>query len=147
MQIKIFTIPVLGGERLTQEMNAFLRAKKILAVEQQLTRDGACAFWSYSIKYLDDLGIAEREQQKTDYRRVLDEPTFQRFARLREIRKQLAAEEKVPPYVIFTDAELAELANFDPLTLNDLKSVKGIGEKKIEKYGRHFATPPSGETG
>ena len=78
---------------------------------------------------------------------MLDEPVFRRFAQLREIRKRLSAEEKTPPYVIFTDAELASLAQFDPLTLEDMKTVKDIGEKKIEKYGHHFATPPAGETG
>ncbi|MBK6931471.1 MAG: HRDC domain-containing protein [Saprospirales bacterium] len=110
MKIKLFTIPILGGEQLTEELNFFLRTKKILEVEQQLTRNGQSAFWCLSIKYLDDLATEEKQQQKTDYRKVLDEPVFRRFAQLREIRKRLSAEEKTPPYVIFTDAELASLA-------------------------------------
>jgi superfamily II DNA helicase RecQ len=59
---------------------------------------------------------------------------------MREIRKRLAAEESLPAYAIFTDEELANLAKIEDLTLAKMKSVKGIGEKKIEKYGRSFLT-------
>ena len=145
MQIKIYTIPILDGELLAQELNTFLRSKKILSVDQHLIQDGQAAFWTFCIKYLDDPTVAERDQQKTDYRKVLDEETFKRFAQLRETRKRISTEENIPSYVIFTDAELANLAKLDPLTLENMKTVKGIAERKIEKYGRHFAQREAGE--
>ena len=78
------------------------------------------------------------ERQKVDYRQVLDEATFQRFSRMRELRKQLALEEAVPPFAIFSDAELAALAKVEPLTIAAMLGVKGVGEKKVEKYGARF---------
>ena len=147
MQIKILTIPILGGELLMQELNVFLRSKKILAVDQHLIQDGPAAFWTFCIKYLDDTTLAERDQQKIDYRKVLDEETFNRFAQLREIRKRISTEENIPSYVIFTDAELSNLAKLDPLTLENMKTVKGVAERKVEKYGRHFVSTKPGEKG
>lgn len=132
MQIRIFTIPIPGGEALTEEMNVFLRSKKVLEVTEQVVGN----HWCFRVKYLDDNMLNDR--QKVDYREVLDPASFQRFSRLREIRKQLALSESVPPYVIFSDAELAELAKMERLSLASMRRVKGIGEKKIEKYGIKF---------
>ena len=75
-----------------------------------------------------------------DYRKVLDEEAFKRFSALRQIRKQVAEEDAVPAYAVLTDYELAELAKLETITPEALKGVKGIGEKKLEKYGNRFLT-------
>ena len=93
MQIKIFSIPILDGEVINDEMNAFLRSKKVLHVANHLTGDGLDAYWCFCIKYLDD--PAKGAKVKTDYRQLLDEPTFAKFSHLRTIRKQLAQEEGI----------------------------------------------------
>lgn len=139
MQIRIFTIPIMGGEMLAEEMNVFLRSKKVIQVKEHLVNnDSEGAFWCYSIRYVDDVAAAEREKVKVDYREVLDEVTFKRFSALREIRKRVAQEDAVPAYAVFTDGELAELAKVEILTLESIRQLKGVGEKKVEKYGHHF---------
>lgn len=143
MQIKIFTIPTLGGEMLTDEMNVFLRSKKILQIENQLQG----ASWCFCIKYLDDIAAAERDKQKVDYMKLLDAETFKRFSALRVIRKRLADEEGIRAYIVFTDAELAEMAKMGAITPAALRTVQGIGEKKVEKYGHHFYSKPTDEKG
>ncbi|MFC4558148.1 DNA helicase RecQ [Virgibacillus kekensis] len=60
------------------------------------------------------------------------------FAALRETRKKLADEKGVPPYVLFSDATLKELARYFPDTKEDMLSIKGVGEKKYEQYGEEF---------
>ncbi len=144
MQIKLFTIPIVGGEALNEELNAFLRSKKILHTEHQLVIHDQGVFWCFFVKYLDEQ-LEGREGKKVDYRQVLDEVTFQRFSKLREIRKQIATNEAIPAYVVFTDEELAELAKQEVITPATMKSIKGIGEKKVEKYGQHFITKPADE--
>ena len=146
MQIKLYTIPILGGERMNEEMNVFLRSKKILQVDCRLASEPQGACWCFCIKYLDDLTSPDREKIKVDYREVLGEDIFKRFAQLRVVRKQLAQDEGIPAYAIFTDEELAALAKVDNLTLASMRSVKGIGEKKVEKYGVHFTKIASNET-
>ncbi len=132
MQIKIFTIPVPGGEALMDDMNVFLRSKKVLEVTEQIIGN----HWCFCIKYLDD--TAPNDRQKIDYREVLEPDIFQRFSRMREVRKALAQAESVKPFVIFTDAELAELAKLEELSMASMQRVKGVGEKKAEKYGARF---------
>ncbi|MBT8356866.1 MAG: RecQ family ATP-dependent DNA helicase, partial [Deltaproteobacteria bacterium] len=60
------------------------------------------------------------------------------FDRLREKRKQLADEAKVPPYVIFSDRTLIEMSAFFPQNINNMKNIYGIGEEKLKKYGFIF---------
>jgi superfamily II DNA helicase RecQ len=146
MQIKTYAIPIIGGEQMNEEMNAFLRSKKVLQLESHIVTHANNAFWSFCIKYVEDAAILERERVKVDYKQVLDEAAFKRFSRLREIRKQLANDDSVPAYAVFTDEELSGVAKLDEITLVKLKSVKGIGDKKIEKYGSHFIKAMSHET-
>ncbi len=139
MQIKIFSIPILGGEAVNEDMNAFLRSKKVIQTEQRLIGDGDGALWSFCIKYVEDYSpFLKSGKEKIDYREVLDVASFERFSKFRETRKQLAATENAPAYTIFTDEELAELSKMEEVTIANMRSVKGIGDKKIEKYGQHF---------
>ncbi|GJL84108.1 MAG: hypothetical protein DHS20C01_37420 [marine bacterium B5-7] len=137
MQIQIYTIPILGGEELNDELNRFLRSKNVLQVESQLVSCGQNAFWCFCIKYIEEKSM-ERGKKRVDYREVLDDDSFRRFSRMREIRKRLAQAEAIPAYAVFTDEELAEMAKLEDLTLAAMKKVKGIGQKKVEKYGGYF---------
>ncbi|KQN60305.1 ATP-dependent DNA helicase RecQ [Erwinia sp. E602] len=60
------------------------------------------------------------------------------FAKLRKLRKAIADEENVPPYVVFNDATLIEMAEQMPLTASEMLSVNGIGQKKLERFGKPF---------
>lgn len=60
------------------------------------------------------------------------------FAELRDLRKVIADERNVPPYVLFSDATLKALSRYFPVTKEDMLKVKGIGEKKYEQYGEVF---------
>ncbi|MEM9675180.1 MAG: DNA helicase RecQ [Bacteroidota bacterium] len=57
---------------------------------------------------------------------------------LKILRRQLAQEENVPAYVIFSDATLQELATYLPTQSEDLRKISGFGEVKISKYGAAF---------
>ncbi len=57
------------------------------------------------------------------------------FDALRALRQDLAAEGKVPPYVIFHDRTLVELASVRPQTLGALHSITGLGDRKVARYG------------
>lgn len=140
MQIKIFTVPLFGGEEATEEMNRFLRSNKIVDITKSMAQQGDVAYWTFCVTYL--LGAPPKVQQpvperkeKVDYRNVLDAPTFARFAVLRTIRKQLAEADAVPAFAVFTDAELAEIAKLDELTPKLMLTINGLGEKRVEKYG------------
>lgn len=62
------------------------------------------------------------------------------FAKLRKLRKAIADEENIPPYVVFNDASLIEMAEQMPLSPGEMLSVNGVGTRKLERFGRPFMT-------
>ena len=60
------------------------------------------------------------------------------FEALRELRRTLAAEEHVPPFVIFSDATLEAMVRERPETMEAMGAVHGVGAFKLQKYGEHF---------
>lgn len=60
------------------------------------------------------------------------------FDYLRTLRKEIAAKDHIPPYVVFSDATLRDMCRLQPQTLDEMLEVKGVGELKLEKYGEAF---------
>ncbi len=60
------------------------------------------------------------------------------FDALRAVRYEMAKKEHIPPFVIFSDATLWEMASQQPRTLEDMATIKGVGEFKLNKYGKQF---------
>ncbi|HBE9081300.1 MULTISPECIES: ATP-dependent DNA helicase RecQ [Serratia] len=60
------------------------------------------------------------------------------FAKLRKLRKSIADEENIPPYVVFNDATLLEMAEQMPIRASELLSVNGVGQRKLERFGAPF---------
>ena len=92
-------------------------ARPILKGEQQLT-------------------IAVPPPRKRAARKRTDYPADPMFDALREARRRLAAEAGVPPYVIFHDSTLREIAARKPGSLGELGEVQGVGSVKLERYGK-----------
>jgi ATP-dependent DNA helicase RecQ len=68
----------------------------------------------------------------------LDEADRELFEALRARRLQLAREQSVPPYVIFHDSTLRELASRRPLTHEAMRGITGVGEQKLQRFGTAF---------
>lgn len=62
------------------------------------------------------------------------------FEALRSLRKELATKEKLPPYMIFSDATLTQMATDKPTDLELMKNIRGVSEFKLQKYGEEFLT-------
>ncbi|MBK9215343.1 MAG: DNA helicase RecQ [Chloracidobacterium sp.] len=60
------------------------------------------------------------------------------FDHLRQLRAVIAKSENLPPYIVFSDATLVQMAAFLPLTEADMRRIMGVGDVKWEKYGRDF---------
>lgn len=60
------------------------------------------------------------------------------FERLRELRRELAAEREVPPYIVASDATLRGVCRRRPTSRSELLEVSGIGEKKADEFGEAF---------
>ncbi|EJV9424435.1 ATP-dependent DNA helicase RecQ [Vibrio vulnificus] len=60
------------------------------------------------------------------------------FAKLRKLRKSIADEEEIPPYVVFSDATLIDMAEILPTSYGEMLAVSGVGQRKLEKYADPF---------
>jgi ATP-dependent DNA helicase RecQ len=60
------------------------------------------------------------------------------FEQLRTLRKQLADRQGVPPYIVFGDASLVQMARDKPLDEEQLLQISGVGQSKLDKYGQDF---------
>lgn len=60
------------------------------------------------------------------------------FEKMRSLRSQLAQEKNLPPYVIFSDKTLTELAEKQPQTSLEFLQIKGVGKSKLDNYGDQF---------
>ena len=138
MQIRIFTIPSADSGALQAEMNAFLAGHRVLEIEQKFFQNDNGGCWSFCVRYIN--GGAPPAQsysgKKTDYREILNEKDFAVFSKLRAIRKELAAADGSPAYVVFTDEELANIARLPEITEKAMLDIQGIGDKKVAKYGK-----------
>ena len=139
MQIKLFTIPIGDSGTALDEMNRFLKINKILEVQNQLISNENGAYWCFCVRYIEKaFNATSNNTAKVDYKQVLDESTFIKFSKLREIRKKVAADEGIPAFAVFTDEELAGLAKLNNITPKNMLSVKGIGDKKVERFAKYF---------
>lgn len=60
------------------------------------------------------------------------------FLQLRQLRKSIATEENLPPYAVFNDATLQEMALQRPSSEQALLAISGIGQRKLARFGQRF---------
>jgi len=85
----------------------------------------------YGTVQAEQAKIAPEQEERLEYDREL-------FERLRALRKDLADAQNVPPYVVFADKTLIEMASYFPQARTSLRRIHGVGEAKLEKYGAEF---------
>lgn len=85
-----------------------------------------------------DKTIDRATKKKTKESEVLMSEGFQLFEKLKELRLKIAREEKMPPYVIFNDKTLIDMALKVPTSQQQMMNVSGVGEHKYAKYGERF---------
>ncbi|MGB5292056.1 MAG: DNA helicase RecQ [Lysobacterales bacterium] len=81
---------------------------------------------------------ARKKKRKIGPVADLSESDLRLFETLRELRKQLAEEQGVPPYVIFGDAALVEMSRERPSSEDEFLEINGVGQVKLERHGSTF---------
>jgi ATP-dependent DNA helicase RecQ len=84
-----------------------------------------------------ELVVAPKRTRKRD-RTAAEFPHDPLFEALRARRRELAVEANVPPYVVFHDSTLREMAELKPASLHALSRVSGVGAAKLDRYGAAF---------
>lgn len=85
-------------------------------------------------------GSAPRKRKKGSAAAVLSEEDNRLFERLRALRREIAQEENVPPYLVFSDKTLVDMCVKKPEDEEQMLGVSGVGRFKLEKYAQRFLT-------
>ena len=92
-----------------------------------------------SFKVVEDRDFDEEENEDTPMRgggTVVVDPAL--FSMLKDLRKKVAKQNDLPPYVIFQDPSLEAMATTYPINIDELKNIPGVGEGKAKRYGKEF---------
>jgi ATP-dependent DNA helicase RecQ len=81
-----------------------------------------------------------KTKKKLEAMDALTSTGFKLFNKLRELRLEIAREERMPPYIIFSDKTLIDMAVKVPTSQREMLNVSGVGENKYNKYGERFLT-------
>ncbi len=81
---------------------------------------------------------AAKPKKKAKGTESLTSAGFQLFDKLRALRLEIAREEKMPPYIVFSDKTLIDMAARMPVNKEEMMNVSGVGENKFAKYGERF---------
>jgi ATP-dependent DNA helicase RecQ len=128
MLVKIFSIifnSALGGFDDT-ELREFLKDKDVISIQDHFFMKNEVPYLALVIKYFP-------------FRQELDAnlaPQGKRDEAWRETLSERSKEEGVPPYILFTNKQLAQLIKENPTSPAHLERVDGIGKNRVEKYGR-----------
>ena len=141
MQIKLFTMPAYGGEAAEEEINRFLRSHRVLQLERHYVADNG-GYWAMLIEYADGDPVAEappasRRDRKDPTEGMTDEEKA-RFNVYRDIRKVVSQRRAIPPYLVFTNEELAILARLPVVNEETVKGLKGIAPQRLKDYIANF---------
>jgi superfamily II DNA helicase RecQ len=145
MPLKFFHISSRDPTTMEAELNAFLARHRVVTVERRFVECGAESFWALCVDYLTgeqgagmNHGVAGRSERKVDYKELLTPEQFEFFAKLRELRKQIAEKEAVPVYAVFTNEQLAAMVQKGANSRAAFREIDGVGEAKVEKYAEPF---------
>ena len=139
MQVRFFAIPIHGGEEAAETLNRFLAGHRIVAMDRAFVQDGANSLWAVSVTVVQAASRPQAPRKATvDYKEVLSDGDFALFAKLRSLRKDLAEAGGVPAYALFTNDQLAEMAQRRVASAAALREIAGVGEARARKYGAPF---------
>ena len=105
----------------TQEGRSFLNSRESLTLSRPKKQDTES----------ERRSSPKRAHDTLDYDSAL-------FEKLRALRRGIAAENGVPPYIVFGDATLQQMAHYIPQNLNSLSHISGVGAVKLKQYGDDF---------
>lgn len=125
-------------DRGLDDLNSFLAAHRIVAVTHHVIAKGEGGLLVFVVESSGRDDGARPAEPRVDYRDRLSAAHFKVFSRLRELRKEIAEREGIPVYAVFSNSQLAQMVEKGIADDAGLRGIAGMGEGRVEKYGRAF---------
>jgi superfamily II DNA helicase RecQ len=132
---KIITIPFERIKKGFDEelLNRLTLNKQVKSYRCEFFKDSEEAYWTVFLEY--DPLLEKTPEQNLE---GLDEPQKMLLDRIKAWRKERAAKDGIPVYIIGTNREMVDIVKARPVSLEALKAVKGFGKGKIDRYGEEI---------
>lgn len=130
MIFRIITIPFDKNSQgfNCEELNEFVLNKENVKFNVDFFQSDQKSYWSVLLTYDKVISKDSDMKFKHQYENVM-------YEELRKWRKERAEQDGVPPYIVFTNKQLRNLVINKCQTMEAMKNIEGIGEKKSEQYG------------
>jgi len=122
-----------------EELQAFIKDKEILTLREHFFINQETPYLVVFLTYrtgrhsvADTVGPKDKES----WRKLLSNDQLPLFDTLREWRAELSKQKGIPPYLICTNRQFAQIVNERPQTLASLGKINGLGKAKLEEYGQ-----------
>ncbi len=141
MKLRAFTLhhsPEHGFD--DRELQAFCQDHSATLVAEHFAVIGDAPVWGVLVSYKELLDRAPKRPaaRRKDPRSDLNPEDLVVYEALRDWRNTRGKEKGAPPYVILTNNPLAEIARHRPRSLADLRTIRGVGDNKIEEWGEEI---------
>lgn len=146
MLMKIFSLTFnsLTGGFDDEPIRDFMKDKEVLSIRDHLFVRNEIPYLTLIVKYFPfrqetspKLSFETRTHEKRDesWKEGLSEADMGLFNLFRDWRSQRSKKEGVPPYVLMTNKQIADVVKQRPQSLTELTKIEGLGKAKAEKYG------------
>ena len=145
MLIKVISLSfdTLYGGFNDEEVREFIKDKEIISVTEYHFVKNDIPYLTFVLRYfphraeLESKADTKNNKRESDdnWKKLLSEADMGLFNLLREWRTQRCKKEGVPPYILFTNQQLAMIVKKRPQSLTELTQIDGIGKGKAQKYG------------
>lgn len=138
LQLKLNTLPTYGALQDMSLTDIKDLINRLIAEDYLDLTQGKYPVVKLKPKAISVLKNEARVNQRIVKRQTKLEDDTALFETLRRLRREIADREGVPPYIVFADSTLREMAKFTPTTPQEMLAIKGVGEAKLERYGALF---------
>jgi superfamily II DNA helicase RecQ len=155
MSLHFFFISAARPQPFQDELNQFLAAHRVVAVDRRWIEAGEASGWAICVEVAHGPGplppgltatgasapTPAAVSKKVDYRELLSPEDFAVYARLRTLRNAIGERDGIPPYQIFANDQLAAMVQKRVHTRAALAALSGVGPARMERYAVEFLPP------
>ncbi|MBQ9368497.1 MAG: HRDC domain-containing protein [Victivallales bacterium] len=137
MAFEIFCVELPNGGDSLERVNKFMATHVIVSKQQHLVSRDGIPYMMFCLEYVQNgttATAAPNSEAKADVWSSLDSTQREQFNRLRDLRNQLAEQEHVKPFVVFTNDQLGEMVKGRVTTLEAMKGIRDVGKARLEKF-------------
>jgi len=146
VQFKFFWVSAQNSSSIENDLNHFLSSVHVLKIQKEFVSNGSDSHFCILVEYIKSENQTSNSstyknsssKKKVDYREILSPEDFSLYDTIRTWRKVVAQKEAVQLYTILTNEQMSIIAQKRINTLNGLKEIEGLGDTRIDKYGKEI---------